>query len=35
VIDLISYLKAQNDRIEAGNKDDEAMMASHHHHPQN
>jgi protein SCO1/2 len=32
VIDLISYLKSQNDRIEAGNKDDEAMMASHHHH---
>jgi protein SCO1/2 len=31
VIDLISYLKSQNDRIEAGNKDDEAMMASHHH----
>ena len=32
VIDLIFYLKSQNDRIEAGNKDDEAMMASHHHH---
>ena len=31
-IDLISFLQAENARIEAGNKDDEAMMA-HHHHP--
>jgi protein SCO1/2 len=34
VIDLISFLQAENARIEAGNKDDEAMMA-HHHHSQN
>lgn len=31
VIDLVSYLQAENARIEAGNKDDQAM-ASHHHH---
>jgi protein SCO1/2 len=34
VIDLISFLQAENARIDAGNKDDEAM-ASHHHHSQN
>ena len=32
VIDLISFLQAENARVEAGNKDDEAVMASHHHH---
>jgi protein SCO1/2 len=34
VMDLVSFLKSENARLEAGNKDDEAM-ASHHHHPTN
>jgi protein SCO1/2 len=33
-IDLTAFLRSENARLEAGNKDDEAM-ASHHHHPQN
>jgi mono/diheme cytochrome c family protein len=32
-IDLTAFLRSENARLEAGNKDDEAM-ASHHHHPQ-
>jgi protein SCO1/2 len=33
-VDLIAFLRSESARIDAGNKDDEAM-ASHHHHPQN
>jgi protein SCO1/2 len=34
VIDLVAFLRSENARIEAGNKDDEAM-ASHHRHSEN